>query len=187
MCVIDWKSTCGSPIECTRSRSNDRETTPASIEDALLLSDLPRSTIFPWRRIVCPAPAEHRRDDSDFGELLGLEVVGIAVEHDEVREEAGEQLAPAVLVAGEPGRVYGRGPKRLVKRQALLRVPGTGHARADPVPGSQLFDRRVRSVGEESAPVPQRAVRIGPVGLPGPDALSDLVVRWGVAELDGGG
>ena len=66
MWVIDWNRTCGSPIECTRNRSKDEETEPASIEDALLLLELPQA-IFPWRRIVCPATTEHRGDDVDFG------------------------------------------------------------------------------------------------------------------------
>src|SRR2546423_12850184 len=100
MCVIDWKSTCGSPIECTRKRSKDR-TTPASIGFTPSCGrDLPR-TILPWRRAVCPAPAEHRRDDIHIRQVR---LVGVAVEHDQVGEVAGQELAPAGLVAREPRR-----------------------------------------------------------------------------------
>src|SRR5437868_8317256 len=105
MCVIDWNRTCGSPIECVRNRSKERDpATPASIGSHVLLRWwLTRPSILPWRRVVCPAAAEHRGDDVDGGEVVGL--VRVAVEHDEVGEIAGQQLAAAVLVAREPRRV----------------------------------------------------------------------------------
>src|SRR5438093_10519716 len=122
MWVIDWNSTCGSPIECTRNRSKDEEIEPASIEGALLLVDLPRA-IFPRRRIVCPATTEHRRDDVDFRELLGLELEGVAVEDDEVGEIAGQELAAAVLVPREPRGIDRCCHERLVERQPLFGMP----------------------------------------------------------------
>src|SRR5439155_5517860 len=93
MCVIDWKRTCGSPIECTRKRSKDR-TTPASIGFTPSCGrDLPRA-ILPRRRVVCPPAAEHGRDDADGCEVVGL--VRVAVQHDEVGEVAGQELAAPV-------------------------------------------------------------------------------------------
>ena len=59
-----------------------------------------RVTSVPGRRIVHPAAADHRRHD------LCVEILDrVAVEHDEIREVAGQQLAAAMLVACEPGRV----------------------------------------------------------------------------------
>src|SRR5207247_2242053 len=119
MWVIDWNSTCGSPIECTRSRSKDEETEPASIEDALLLVDLPRA-IFPRRWIVCPATTQHGGYDVDIRQLLRLELVRVAVEDDEVGEEPWQEFPAPVLVAREPRRIDCCGLERLVERQPLL-------------------------------------------------------------------
>ena len=40
-----------------------------------------------------PASADHGGDDGDLVELLGRRRDGVAVEHDEIREEAGQELA----------------------------------------------------------------------------------------------
>src|SRR5919204_1832446 len=119
MCVIDWKSTCGRPIECTRKRSKDRDdrTTPASIGFTPSCGlDLPRA-ILPRRRVMCPAAAEHGCDHVYFRQILFVRVV---VEDDEVGEVAGQELAALVLVAREPRGIHGRGLQGLVQRQALL-------------------------------------------------------------------
>src|SRR5437660_9269738 len=64
MCVIDWKRTCGSPIEPSRRWSKERDgPAPAATVD-LLLFGLPRGVIFPRRRVVRPASAEHGCDDA---------------------------------------------------------------------------------------------------------------------------
>ena len=53
---------------------------------------------------MSPAATEHRRDDVDLRELLGAEVVRVAVEHHEIGEETGNELPAAMLVAREPRR-----------------------------------------------------------------------------------
>src|SRR5437763_13000874 len=109
MCVIDWNRTCGSPIECVRKRSKERDrTAPASIGSFVPLRGwfLTR-LILPGRRIPSPAPAQHRGDDVDGGEVLRL--VGVAVEYHEVGEVARQQPAAAVLVARQPRGIDGRG------------------------------------------------------------------------------
>src|SRR2546423_12372082 len=101
MCVIDWKSTCGSPIECTRKRSKDR-TTPASIGFTPSCGrDLPRA-ILPWRWDVSPAAAEHRRDDVHIGPARPVRV---AVEAGQGGKVARQELAAAMLGAWESSTV----------------------------------------------------------------------------------
>ena len=46
-----------------------------------------------------PAAAHHRGDDLHLAQLLRLACHGIAVEHDEVRQIAGQELAAPALVA----------------------------------------------------------------------------------------
>src|SRR5439155_24251073 len=112
---------------------------------------------------------------------------------DQIGEEAGKQFAAAALVAREPRGIDGRGLERLFEGEALLRMPAVAlveraqDAGADPGPGVEFFDRRVRTVGEESPGVPERAVGIRAVRLSGPEAVGEVSVRRGMAELDGGG
>src|SRR6478672_1395940 len=94
MCVIDWKSTCGRPIECSRRWSNRRSPPGAAtaISPSLWdrMGDLIKCQWFrsiPGRRVVHPAPGDHRRDDLHLGQFR---LVGIAVEHDEVGVAAGD-------------------------------------------------------------------------------------------------
>ena len=87
-----------------------------------------------------------------------------------------------MLVAGEPGRGDGRRLQRLLDRERLLGVPGRtvvdrpAHAGADPGQRVELLDRRVRAVGDDGARVPERAVGVGAVRLPGPEALGEVAV-----------
>src|SRR5580765_5485047 len=102
MCVIDWKSTCGSPIECSRKRSKDRApTAPASIGPPCRVRR-EGANLQPGRRVVNPAAADHRRHDLDLGQLLRLEGERVAVEDDEIGQIAGHEAAATALVAREP-------------------------------------------------------------------------------------
>ena len=57
----------------------------------------------PGRRVVHPAPRDHRRDDARPREARRAgHVERVAVEHDEIGELAGHEASPAPLVAGEP-------------------------------------------------------------------------------------
>ena len=64
-----------------------------------------------------PGAADHGGDDADLGELLGLAVERVAVEHDQVGVEAGQEPAAPVLVAGEPGGREAGGVERLLDRE----------------------------------------------------------------------
>src|SRR3954447_12028005 len=116
MCVIDWKSTCGSPIECSRRCSKRRgSVVAASIRPPCRGPRKARSLnrLRPRRRVVNPPSADHRRHDLDGRKLLRLQLERVAVEHDQIGEESGHELAAAVLVAGQPRRVHGRRQQRL--------------------------------------------------------------------------
>src|SRR5207253_168294 len=78
----------------------------------------------PGRRVVRPGAAEHRRHDLHLGKLPGLARERVAVEHDEVGEVAGDELAAAPFVSAEPGRRDRRRVQGLLDAQRLLRVPG---------------------------------------------------------------
>ena len=89
-----------------------------------------------------PAAADHRRDDPHLRELVHGTGHRIAVEHDEVCELAGDQLAASPLVAREPGRVDRARDQRLVDGERLLEMPacppvqGALDAGAEPEEGS---------------------------------------------------
>ena len=70
-----------------------------------------------------PATAEHRRDDVDFRELLGLELEWVAIEHDEVSQETGEELPAPMFVPREPGGIDYCRLECLVEREPLFGVP----------------------------------------------------------------
>src|SRR3954452_7060696 len=61
------------------------------------------------RAAVHPAAPEHRRDHLHLGQLVRRNGHGVAVEHDQVGQEAGDELAAPALVAREPGRRHGGG------------------------------------------------------------------------------
>ena len=111
--------------------------------------------------------ADHRRDDLDRVELVRRAGEGVAGEHDEIREVAGEELAAAALVAREPGGRHGRGDERLLDRERLVGAPAGAvvdrpeDAGADPGEGVELLDRRVRAVRDDGAGVEQAAERVG--------------------------
>src|SRR5207244_404816 len=135
MCVIDWKRTCGSPIDSSRRWSKERLSARAAISppcDDACGGDAFRSIAaratgresIPGRWVVDPAAAEHGGDDAHLGELVGGNRERVAVEHDQVGEVAGGELAAAALVAGEPRGREDRRRERLLDGDALLRVPG---------------------------------------------------------------
>src|SRR6266516_7259004 len=195
MWVIDWKRTCGSPIECSRRRSKRLSgvAAPAAISPPCVVGrmrDLIKrpgrgapEPLTPGRGAVYPPPADHGRDDLDLPERGRLDGEGIAVEHDEVGEEAGQQTAAAALVAGKPRGRDARRRDRLLERQRLLRTPRrpvvdrAEDACADPGPRVELLDRRVRSVRDDGARVDQRTKRVRPARVAGPEAVSEIAVR----------
>ena len=130
---------------------------------------------------------------STSGSSSGRDRERVAVEHDEVGEVPGEQLAAAALLAREPGRREDRRLERLLDRDRLLRMPRLAlveraeHPGADPGQRLELLDRRVGAVRDHRARVEQRAVGVRAVGHPGPVAVGDVAVGRGVAELDGRG
>src|SRR5438309_2771659 len=115
MCVIDWKRTCGSPTASCRNSFVPRA--PAST----VSSSARGFARFSLRggRVVNPAAADHRGDDLNAHEVLER----VAVEDDEVREIAGQELAPPALVAGEPRRRDAGRVQRLLERDSLLGPP----------------------------------------------------------------
>ena len=123
-----------------------------------------------------PAAADHRGDDLDLAELPRRALERVAVEHDEVGEVAGEELAAPALVAGEPGggdagRVQGLlDGDRLLGVPGLALVEGASDAGPDAEERVELLDRGVGAVGDDGARVDQRAEGVGAVRLPGPVA-----------------
>src|SRR5205085_8491787 len=83
--------------------------------------------------------------------------------------------------------------ERLLERDRLLGVPGgpvvdrPQDARADARPGIELLDRRVGAVRDDRARLEERPVRVRAVGLAGPEAVGEVAVGRGMAELDRGG
>ena len=124
------------------------------------LAPISRGSI-PWRRVVRPAPADHRRDDLEVAQLLGLDGERVAVEHDQVGEHAGEEPSAPALVAGEEGRRDTGRMQRLLDGQRLLRPPGRPlvdrpeHARGDAGDRVELLDGRVGAVREQCAGLQQ--------------------------------
>src|ERR1051325_2848171 len=95
MCVIDWNSTCGNPIECSRRWSKRRsEVLAASIDPPSVLGTPPpirraaADSLVPGRGVVHPAAGDHRRPDVPPRQLVGLAGERVGVEDDEVREPA---------------------------------------------------------------------------------------------------
>ncbi len=60
--------------------------------------DPPEASV-PGRRVVRPAPADHRRDDVHASQLFGLERERVAVDDHEVGEIAREEAAATPLVS----------------------------------------------------------------------------------------
>src|SRR5438552_16670801 len=60
------------------------------------------------------------------------------------------------------------------------------YARAQPGKRIELLDRRIGAVREQRAGLPQRAVGVRPVRLAGPEAICEVAIGWGMAELDRG-
>src|SRR5207247_8897318 len=102
--------------------------------------------LLPGGRIVSPAAAQHGGDDLYSGQLLRGKPERITVEHDEVGQETGEELAAAVLVPREPRRIHSRGLHGFCERDALLRMPRAAvvdraqDTGADAGPGIELLD-----------------------------------------------
>ena len=147
----------------------------------------------PGRRVVHPAPADHRRDDlTSASSSAGRHRV--AVEHDEVGQVAGEQLAAAALVAGEPGRGDARRVRAPARRSrpAPGATPGARRAsaarlRACPASGSSSSIGASEPFATTAPESTQRAPRVRAVEPPGPEALGQIAVGRRVAELHGRG
>src|SRR6188474_1455921 len=77
----------------------------------------------PWRRVVNPSSADHRRDHADLGKLFRRAVEGSAVEHDEIGELAGNEAASPPLGALEPGGGDARGVHGFVDGDPLFGMP----------------------------------------------------------------
>src|SRR5580765_2732878 len=168
-------SRCGPKPQITSSRET-RCSVATAIGAAILL---------PGRRIEHPAAAGHRRYD-----LAPVQIFhGIRREDDDVREVAGQQLPAPALVAAQPRRRDARRLERLLHRKRLLLVPRRTlvdrpqHAGADARERVELLDRRVRSVRDDRARLPQRPERVRAVRLVGPEAIGEIAVRRRVREL----
>src|SRR5436305_7742151 len=105
--------------------------------------------LLPGRRAMNPAPARHRRDDLAPGEILEW----IRREHDEVRQEAGQQLAAAPLVVGQPGRRDAGRLQRLFERHRFLGAPL--EPAADDRERIVFLDRRDGGVRDGRAVLPE--------------------------------
>src|SRR5262245_45444101 len=79
--------------------------------------------VVPRGRFGDPAAAEHGRDDLHLLELAGLAGDRVAVEDDEVGEEARHEPAAPALVAREPRGRHGGRMQRLLDVERLLRAP----------------------------------------------------------------
>src|SRR3954470_24185108 len=119
----------------------------------------PAGFLVPGRRVVHPAPADHRGDDGRLAELSRRAFERVAVEDDEVGEPAGDELPSPPLRALEPGRGHAGGVESLLDADCLLGMPsgpvvdGAEDARSDPREGIELLDGRVGSVHHVSAGV----------------------------------
>src|SRR5206468_2850868 len=133
--------------------------------------------LLPGRRAMNPAPARHRRDDLAPGEILER----IRREHDEVRQEAGQQLAAAPLVVGQPGRRDAGRLQRLFERHRFLGAPI--EPAADARERIEFLDRRVGAVRDDRAALPERAKPVRAVGAFAPETVDELAVRRCVHEL----
>ena len=113
----------------------------------------------PGRRVVHPAAADHRRDDLDLAQLLRLDRERVAVEDDEVGEQAREQASSAALVAGEPRRASTQvacsacstvtaSSGRQAGRSSIERSTPA----AMPAERVELLDRRVGAVRDDARP-----------------------------------
>ena len=124
-----------------------------------------RARSVPGRRVVHPAPGDHRRDD------LGVEVLrrGRGRGRRGRRRSPGSSLPRAALLARRA-----RPARRVVAANACSTVSACSgcqagrpsiapaHAGADPGERVELLDRRVRAVGERRRPTStQRAVGVG--------------------------
>src|SRR5580765_1672147 len=165
-------SRCGPKPQITSSRET-RCSVATAIGAAILL---------PRRRVEHPAAACHRRDDLAPAQVFD----GIRREDDDVREVTRQQLAAAALVAAEPRRGDARRFERLLHRKCLLVVPRRAvvdrpqNAGANAGERIELLDRRVRSVRDDGAGLPQRAERICAVGLVRPQAVGEIAVARSV-------
>ena len=95
-----------------------------------------------------PRAAEHRRHDLHLGELLRLAGERVAVEHDEVGEVAGDELAAAPLVAREPGRSDASSraaPARRVTACSGCHASRSSSVRATPAADARAAGRAPRS------------------------------------------
>ena len=112
---------------CVRQAVRARRRPRRCLKDAAPFApgDDPRGIQFsvPGRRVVHPSAADHRRHHFHGLELLWRTVERVTREHDEVGEESRNELASPPLVAREPGRVDGRGAKRIFDPERLLRMP----------------------------------------------------------------
>src|SRR4051812_3594044 len=152
MCVIDWKSTCGKPIECSRRWSNRRSSPGAATAISPSLSNRMGDLIkcqpgasIPGRRIVHPAPGDHRRHDLHLGQFG---VVGVSIEDDEIGVAAGDERAADAFVVREPGGRDARRMQRLIERQPLVLAPVPLDGGEDSGPRIELLDGRVGAVGD---------------------------------------
>ena len=140
-----------------------------------------------------PAAADHRRDDLEVAQLLRLDRERVAVEDDEVGEQAGNQPSAPALVAGEERRCDARRVQRLLDRQRLLGTPGRPlvdrpqHPGGDPGDRVELLDRGIGAVRDQRAGVEQRAEGVRAVEPPGPEPVGEIAVRGCVRELDRAG
>ena len=124
------------------------------------------------------------------GSSDGSHVERIAIEHDEVGEVPGQELPAPALVAGQPRGRDDRRVQRLLHRDRLLgspRGPLVERAEdpgADPGPRIELLDRRVGAVGDDGAGLDERPERVRAGEALRPEALREVAVGRGVAELD---
>src|SRR4051812_24818328 len=184
MCVIDWNSTWGRPIECSRRRSKPRAssiTPPCDRKTEWPRFDQMSGRTCNWQLapgwgVVHPAAADHRRDHPQLPQLLGLAREWVAVEHDEIGEAAGDERASHAFVVREPrGRdadcIHGVGDGKL-----FALPPVVERRREDAGPRVELLDRRVGAVGEERTRPEERAEGVDAVELVRPEALREVLV-----------
>src|SRR5207244_1232379 len=108
--AVRWAVRCkdAGSVRSRRLRARPRTRQRAVQRGATTQASFRFELSVPGRRVIHPAAAEHRRDDVHVAELLRLALERVAVEHDEVGEEAGQELAAPALVAREPRGIDGR-------------------------------------------------------------------------------
>ena len=117
-----------------------------------------------------PAPARHRRDDRDRGDLVRRAGHGIALEHDQVGRVAGQQPPEAPLGVAGVGGAAPEAVERELDRERLGDRPVAGRGGLDAGQRVERLDRRVGAEAERRAARGQRAERVGARAAIAPDA-----------------